>query len=34
MIERRPLGNLLPYAVLTAGVVVVTFPIYYTFIAS
>jgi sn-glycerol 3-phosphate transport system permease protein len=34
MIERRPLGNLLPHAVLIAGIVVVAFPIYYTLIAS
>jgi sn-glycerol 3-phosphate transport system permease protein len=34
MIERRPLGNLLPHAVLIAGIVVVAFPIYYTFVAS
>jgi sn-glycerol 3-phosphate transport system permease protein len=34
MIERRPLGNLVPHLVLTLGVVIVAFPIYYTFIAS
>lgn len=34
MIERRPLGNLLPHIVLAMGVVVVAFPIYYTLVAS
>jgi sn-glycerol 3-phosphate transport system permease protein len=34
MIDRRPLGNLLPHAVLIAGIAVVAFPIYYTLVAS
>jgi sn-glycerol 3-phosphate transport system permease protein len=34
MIERRPLGNLLPHIILSVGVLVVAFPIYYTLIAS
>jgi sn-glycerol 3-phosphate transport system permease protein len=34
MIERRLLGNLLPHIVLSVGVLVVAFPIYYTFVAS
>jgi sn-glycerol 3-phosphate transport system permease protein len=34
MIERRPLGNLLPHIILSVGVLVVAFPIYYTLVAS
>jgi sn-glycerol 3-phosphate transport system permease protein len=34
MIENRPLGRLLAHFVLIIGIVVVAFPIYYTFIAS
>ncbi len=34
MIERRPLGNLLAHFVLILGIVIVAFPIYYTFVAS
>ena len=34
MIERRPLGALLAHFILIAGIVIVAFPIYYTFVAS
>ncbi len=34
MIENRPLGRLLAHFILIIGIVIVAFPIYYTFIAS
>jgi sn-glycerol 3-phosphate transport system permease protein len=34
MIERRPLGILLAHFILIMGIIIVAFPIYYTFIAS
>jgi sn-glycerol 3-phosphate transport system permease protein len=34
MIENRPFGTLLAHFVLIAGIVIVAFPIYYTFVAS
>ncbi|MDQ6684372.1 MAG: glycerol-3-phosphate transporter, partial [Pseudomonadota bacterium] len=34
MVERRPLLTLLTHAILLAGVVIVAFPVYLTFIAS
>ncbi|WP_029009153.1 sn-glycerol-3-phosphate ABC transporter permease UgpE [Azospirillum halopraeferens] len=34
MIERRPVGTLLAHLSLVLGIVVVAFPIYYTFVAS
>lgn len=34
MVERRPLLDLLAHAVLLAGVLVVAFPLYLTFVAS
>ena len=34
MIERRPLGALLAHFILIVGIVIVAFPIYYTFVAS
>lgn len=34
MIEQRPIANLLGHLMLIAGIVVVAFPIYYTFVAS
>ncbi|NYZ15253.1 sn-glycerol-3-phosphate ABC transporter permease UgpE [Azospirillum sp. RWY-5-1] len=34
MIERRPVGTLLAHFTLIAGIVIVAFPIYYTFVAS
>jgi len=34
MIENRPLGTLLAHFVLIVGIVLVAFPVYYTFIAS
>ncbi|MDY6963454.1 MAG: glycerol-3-phosphate transporter, partial [Pseudomonadota bacterium] len=34
MIENRPIATLLGHLVLVLGIIVVAFPIYYTFIAS
>ncbi len=34
MIERRPVGNLMAHFILILGIVIVAFPIYYTFVAS
>jgi sn-glycerol 3-phosphate transport system permease protein len=34
MVENRPIGTVLAHIVLIAGVLVVAFPIYYTFVAS
>ncbi|WP_158046768.1 sn-glycerol-3-phosphate ABC transporter permease UgpE [Skermanella pratensis] len=34
MIERRPLGVLLAHFILIIGILIVAFPIYYTFVAS
>lgn len=34
MIERRPVGTLLAHFTLIAGIIIVAFPIYYTFVAS
>ncbi len=34
MVEKRPLGTLLAHVVLLVGVLIVAFPIYYTFVAS
>jgi len=34
MVERRPLFDALAYAILAAGVLVVAFPVYVTFVAS
>jgi sn-glycerol 3-phosphate transport system permease protein len=34
MIENRPLGTLLAHFVLIVGIVLVAFPVYYTFVAS
>jgi sn-glycerol 3-phosphate transport system permease protein len=34
MIERRPLGTLLAHFILIVGIIIVAFPIYYTFVAS
>jgi sn-glycerol 3-phosphate transport system permease protein len=34
MVENRPLGRLIAHVVLILGVLVVAFPIYYTFVAS
>src|SRR5688572_14312342 len=34
MIEKRPLGTLIAHFILIVGIIVVAFPIYYTFIAS
>ncbi|WP_168879238.1 sn-glycerol-3-phosphate ABC transporter permease UgpE [Rhizobium sp. P28RR-XV] len=34
MIEKRPIANLIGHLMLILGIVVVAFPIYYTFVAS
>lgn len=34
MIEKRPISNLIGHLMLTIGIIIVVFPIYYTFIAS
>ncbi|MFK4821155.1 sn-glycerol-3-phosphate ABC transporter permease UgpE [Ochrobactrum quorumnocens] len=34
MIEKRPVSNLLGHLILIIGIIVVAFPIYYTFVAS
>ncbi len=34
MIERRPIANLIGHLMLILGIIVVAFPIYYTFVAS
>lgn len=34
MIENRPLSNLIGHLILIIGIIIVAFPIYYTFIAS
>ncbi|MGV1794010.1 sn-glycerol-3-phosphate ABC transporter permease UgpE [Rhizobium sp. A37_96] len=34
MIEQRPIANLLGHLMLIVGIIVVAFPIYYTFVAS
>ncbi|GAA5542808.1 MULTISPECIES: sn-glycerol-3-phosphate ABC transporter permease UgpE [Brucella/Ochrobactrum group] len=34
MIEKRPISNLIGHLILIIGIIIVAFPIYYTFIAS
>ncbi|QLF68464.1 sn-glycerol-3-phosphate ABC transporter permease UgpE [Peteryoungia desertarenae] len=34
MIEKRPIANLIGHLILVIGIIIVAFPIYYTFIAS
>ena len=34
MVENRPIGNLIAHAILIAGVIVVAFPLWVTFVAS
>ncbi len=34
MIEQRPIANLLGHLMLVLGIIIVAFPIYYTFVAS
>jgi sn-glycerol 3-phosphate transport system permease protein len=34
MIENRPIANLIGHLILVIGIIIVAFPIYYTFIAS
>jgi sn-glycerol 3-phosphate transport system permease protein len=34
MVENRPIGRLLAHLILIIGVIVVAFPVYYTFVAS
>ncbi len=34
MIEKRPIANFIGHLVLIIGVIIVAFPIYYTFVAS
>ena len=34
MIERRPIANLFGHLMLIIGIIIVAFPIYYTFVAS
>lgn len=34
MIEKRPVANLIGHLILVIGIIIVAFPIYYTFIAS
>lgn len=34
MIEKRPLANLIGHLMLIIGIIIVAFPIYYTFVAS
>ena len=34
MIEKRPIANLIGHFVLIIGIIIVAFPIYYTFVAS
>ena len=34
MVENRPLARLLAHFILIIGVIVVAFPVYYTFVAS
>ena len=34
MIEKRPVANLIGHLVLILGIIIVAFPIYYTFVAS
>jgi sn-glycerol 3-phosphate transport system permease protein len=34
MVENRPIGSLVAHLVLILGIVIVAFPIYYTFVAS
>ncbi|NTJ62151.1 sn-glycerol-3-phosphate ABC transporter permease UgpE [Agrobacterium rhizogenes] len=34
MIEKRPIANLIGHLMLVLGIVIVAFPIYYTFVAS
>jgi sn-glycerol 3-phosphate transport system permease protein len=34
MVENRPIGNLVAHAILIAGVIVVAFPLWVTFVAS
>jgi sn-glycerol 3-phosphate transport system permease protein len=34
MIEKRPIANLIGHFVLILGIIIVAFPIYYTFVAS
>jgi len=34
MVENRPIGRLLAHFILIIGVIVVAFPVYYTFVAS
>jgi len=34
MIEKRPVSNLIGHMILIVGIIIVAFPIYYTFVAS
>ena len=34
MVEHRPIGRLMAHFILIIGVIVVAFPVYYTFVAS
>ncbi|EFG36211.1 predicted protein [Brucella sp. NVSL 07-0026] len=34
MIEQRPVSNLIGHLILILGIIIVAFPIYYTFVAS
>ena len=34
MIEKRPVSNLIGHLILIVGIIIVAFPIYYTFVAS
>ena len=34
MIENRPLGRLIAHFILIVGIIIVAFPVYYTFVAS
>lgn len=34
MIEKRPISNLIGHLILILGIIIVAFPIYYTFVAS
>lgn len=34
MIEKRPISNLIGHLMLIIGIIIVVFPIYYTFVAS
>jgi len=34
MIEKRPISSLIGHLILILGIIIVAFPIYYTFVAS